>query len=426
MKKINQEQLAYFKYAIDKKYPLKLKWFYDLFTFVADKEYEDEYIIIDKNNAYIKQEDKELLISGKYAEPLFDFKDEVTLPKGWLPNIKKDIVTTVGRMIMNYILLVNNFNDKIDYINKQFTVDDVEDIIKNKLSDEPKNDEISVPEYRKFIKSVYYINGFSNLINLTSTNKSILPAPGIDKVRKELLEKYKKKYGEEKMQDPAIIAQLEKELVDYDNQYLKGDPTIGKLLSGKVKNVARKKMYIMFGIGNAVDGDPKPVTYSLEDGWKKNANDLTTLYNDARGGSYSRGAETQQGGVVAKDTLRATSDIKILTKDCGSKVFIKTTLTPKNASNYLGRYINDKGKLTLLTTDNIDKYVGKTVNLRDPMTCKAAPHFCTICMGDSMKSYENGMSLIASGIGGTMLNESLKKFHGGNVEVQELDMGIFT
>lgn len=426
MRKLNQEEIDYFKFAIENKYPLKLKWFFDLFTNVAEKKYEDDYIIIEGKRAYLKEKDKEILITENYTDVLFDFTDEVSLPKGWLPNIKKDIVTTIGRTIMNYILIVNNFGDRIDFINKQFNIGDIENLIKPKLSDNPKPNEINIPSYRKFIKSVYYINGFSNFINLTSTNKSILPAPGINKLRTELLAKYKQKYGEVKMQDPAIIAQLEKELVDYDNQYLKGDPTVGKLLSGKVKNIARKKMYIMFGKGNAVDGDAKPITYSLEDGWKKNAKDLETLYNDARGGSYSRGAETQQGGVVAKDTLRATSDIKILTKDCGSNIFIKVNLTVKNASNYLGRYINDKGKLVLLTTENVNNYVGKTVNLRDPMTCKAAPHFCTICMGTSMKSYENGMSLIASGVGGTMLNESLKKFHGGNVEVLKLDTGIFT
>jgi len=429
-RKLTQQEIDYIKYAIDNQFLTDAKWLLDMFLFIPEKEYEDKYIAIRNNTLFVKinnnGKEDDIIFKEKYGEALFNFKDELSIPKKWLPNLNKDITTTIGRVIVNYILLVFNFNDKIDYINGTITVEDIENLIKIKLSDEPKNDEISVQEYRNFIKAVTFINGFSNYFNLTSTNKSILPAPGIDEFRKKLIKKYEEQYGKEKlMSDPTIIVKMEKELEDYDNKYLENDPTVGKLLSGKVKNIARKKLYVMFGIGNSVTGKAKPITYSLSDGWKKDASDLTTFFNDARGGSFARGAETQQGGVVAKDTLKATSDIKILKTDCKTKVYIKIKITAENMSNYIGRNIVVNNKIVTLTIDNIKDYINKTVNLRSPLTCKLAPYFCDTCMNKDMSGYENGMSLIASGIGGTMLNESLKKFHGGNVQILALDMDIF-
>ena len=430
MAKLSNKDIDFLKYSIDNKYPLELKWILDVLTFIAETEYEDNYIIISNKQIYYKKfinnNTEEILLRENYKEPLFNVKDELSIPKGFLPNLKKDITTTVGRLLMNYILLSNVFGDKIEYINDVFTIGDIESkyIIKL-LSDKPQGNQISVEEYRKFIKMVNYINSFSKYLSIISTNKTILPAPNIDKIKKEIIEKYKKKYGEKGLRDPRVVKEIENELVKYDNEYLKDDPSVGKLLSGKTKNIARKRLYLMFGIGNAVIEDPKPILTSLEEGWQKDPEDLTTLYNDARGGSYSRGAETQQGGVVAKNTLRATSDIKILKTDCGSKVYRKQLVTKDNINNLVGRYANINGKLTLLTQDILIKLTDKIIDLRSPMTCKAAPNFCTICMGEGVRDYENGMSLMASGIGGDMLNESLKKMHGVELKVVELDTNVF-
>jgi len=431
VKKLGQEYVDFLAYSFKNKLPLELKWCFNVFAYIAEPEYEDEFFVVKDNTFFYKikddknQQTLEALVKP-YKEAVFRFNDEIQVPKGFLPNIKKDLITTPGRLIANYILLVIPFGDKIEYINKQFDIGDIENnyIIKL-LSDEPKDGEISVDEYLKFLDSVEYIQGLATVLNRTATPKAVLPPPNIDEYRKKVIKEFINKYGEKGLQDPTIVKEIESKLEEYDNEYLKGDPTLGKLLKGKTKNIARKKMYLDFGIGNAVTGTAKPILYSLSDGWKKDPEDLATFYNDARGGSYGRGAETQQGGVVAKDTLRATSDIKIINTDCGTKVYRKQLITDKNYKLYFDRFINDNGKTVKLTLDNINKYIGKEVKLYTPMGCKLAPHFCTKCMGESIKDYENGMALMASGVGGTILNQSLKKFHGTALEVVDLELSEF-
>jgi len=430
VRKLGQEYIDFLSYSFKNRLPLELKWCFNVFAYIADSEYEDEIIKITDNSYFYKvkenNEEKLELLVKPYKEVIFKFNDEIHAPKGLLPNIKKDIITTPGRLIANYILLVVPFGDKIEYINKQFDIGDIEsDYIIKMLSDNPKDNEISIDEYLSFLDSVEFIQGLATVLNRTATPKAVLPPPNIESYRKKVIEEFKKKYGEKALKDPTIVKEIENKLEEYDNEYLKGDPTLGKLLKGKTKNVARKKMYLDFGIGNAITGTAKPILYSLSDGWKKDPEDLATLYNDARGGSYGRGAETQQGGVVAKDTLRATSDIKILNTDCKTKVYRKQLITDKNYKLYLDRHIYDNGKVVKLTLDNIKNYVGKVVNLYTPMGCKLAPHFCTKCMGESIKDYENGMALMASGVGGVILTQSLKKFHGGALEIAELELSEF-
>ena len=86
---------------------------------------------------------KVALVNGEYVkideatvnEPIYSFHDNIVLNPGDLPNVKEEITTTYGRALTNAILLTSNFNDKLDYINGEVKIGDIEDQISKRLTD---------------------------------------------------------------------------------------------------------------------------------------------------------------------------------------------------------------------------------------------------------------------------------------------------
>jgi len=425
MKKNEQNIKEYLKYSFDNDLPVKLDWVVGLFAYIKDKEYENDFYLIKDKKFYGKTTDDILLLAEDYTDPILVPTDKISLEKGFLPNIDNNIETTYGRLVINYIIGTYCFHNKIEYINKQFTISDIEnDYIKKLLTDDPKDKKgITVDEYKTFIDAALYIESFSKYLSLAATEKSILPPKGIKEFKKKAIEEIKKKYGEDYTKNPMAIAELEKKLLDYDKQYLKDDPSYGKLISGKVAKVARKKLYLDFGIGNSFEEENDGIVESLSDGWDLDPKKLASMANDARKGSYSRGVETQKGGVTAKIALRATSDIKILKKDCGSKVGVDINITEDNYEAYINRYMLDKNnKPILLTEELLKSLIGKTITIRSPLFCHLENDFCTTCTGDNIKDYENGVSLLVSGVGGKILSIALSVFHGKELKVGDIDL----
>ena len=96
---------------------------------------------------------------------------------------------------------------------------------------------------------------------------------------------------------------------------------------------------------------------------------------------------TQVSGYIAKELLAAFQSEVLGDKDsdCGTSKTIPITITNKNATEYIYRYIVENGKIIQLTSDNINKYIGKTVNMRTPMYCVGTGKnkcLCNKCAGD--------------------------------------------
>jgi hypothetical protein len=208
-------------------------------------------------------------------------------------------------------------------------------------------------------------------------------------------------------------------------KWLGDDPALGKLLSGKSLG-ARKKMYLSFGVGMAFDpnSDTEYIDRSLYDGYPREPKKLAVMFNDSRLGSYSRGAETQKGGVVAKVTLRATNDIKVQQTDCNTNLYLEQPITEDNYKNFINRFMfDDKGNTVLITAENIKPLIGKTIKLRSPQYCKLEHHFCVKCMTNALDKKENAIALMVADVAGALLNSSLKKMHkSGSVETMEVDI----
>jgi len=426
----------YIKKAIKLDYPADFKWLTDMFAYLVDSNYEDKYVKIDKNNFYVKLPDNEdsekidvYLLTDKYKEPILTPQMKITVEKGFLPNIREDIETTVGRLIVNYLLLARVFGDKIDYINKPFTVSYIENeyIVKylvSKGEEDKKPKSISIDEYTKFIDTVSYIIKLNKLLVHAGGPLVISRPPDIVQYRKKLIEEAKKKYGEDALERLDVVGEIDKKLEEYEKEYIKDDPVLVPKISGKTLG-AMKKMYAAYGHGGDFfykDGKAHYLEKSLEEGWDDTKEAITILYNDIRMGSYSRGFKTQKGGYTAKQGLRATTDLKIVKGDCGSKTGLPIIITEKNYKEYLGRYIIVNNKPLLLTEDNIKNYFNKNVLMRSPMFCHMDTNFCSTCMGKNVENYENGISIMVINMAGVILNASMKAMHDQSIKLAKLDI----
>jgi len=415
----NDKLLRIIEYGVKHKYFNKQKYILGLFSFIAEDDYEDEFFIIKDKKFYLKIEDGEpYLLDTDYKDDLLNFKDKVNLPAGYLVNNSKDIETTIGRVVMNYVLLARNFGNKIPYINESFTVGYIEDNYIATLLTDDENDleKITVKEYIQFMDAVLYISGWSKFLSVAGTKKSVLPPDGIEEYKKKVVAELEKKYGKDKMNTAKVTAELEEKLSKYDEEWLKGDVSNGRLMYGKTK-LARKKLFLNFGTSNTFGGKEDGVVNSLGEGWGTDPEQLTTLFNDARSGSFYRGAETQNGGVASKVLLRASSDIDIVDKDCSTK----TGAMKKISDSDIGRQKMVGNKWVTIT----DKDVGITTIVRSPMYCKLKKDFCLECMGENMKGHTKGVSLMSIETGGSMLAMSLSKFHASALQLTNVSISDF-
>ena len=424
----------YYKQSIKLGYPKDFNWIMDMYSFIAEDKYEDDYIKIEDKSLYVKIEDSDepVLLIEEYTEPVITPKFKLKIKKDFLPNVKKDLETTAGRLLANYILISDAFNNKVEYINEAFNVSDIEkNYLAVKLVSEgdkdAKPDSIYVSEYNKFIDAVSYLTRINRFIVHAGSELSMTRETGIEEYRNKLIAEAKKKYKEDAMTRLDVVGEIDKKLEEHMKEHFKDDPTLTFKISGKSIS-GLKKMYSSYGHGGDMlynDGKAHYVEKSLEEGWDKDKETIAVLYNDIRMASYKRGAETQKGGYTAKQGLRATTDLKIIKGDCGSKVGLEVHLTKDNKKLYLDRYVIENNKTTLLTEENIDKYVGKVIKVRSPLFCHIKNNFCSTCMGDGTKNYENGISIMVINMAGIILNTSMKAMHNHGVSLAKIDMKDF-
>lgn len=421
----------YLKLAILNDKHKEFNWVLTAFSVTREKDsVKNSYlkIVRDTVNCKFVNENNELeVIEGsKYDEPIFTFKDEIEVDSTWLVNISEPIKTTIGILLYNSICITSAFGNKIPYVNERINISKLEDRLAKLLHDTPiddqtirANDKIYVDELVKFNDAHTYLEMFSKLCIYAATPKNIVEPEGIEEFKKQLLIKY-----EGKLNDAVALADFEKELMNFDNEYLKDDPSNGKFLTGKSKDVARKKLYLTVGAENTFEDDihVKPIISSLSEGWTKNPEDLKLIINDLRVGSYSRGAETVNGGVAAKVLLRATNNYKIADYDCETQLGINRDIT--DAEQLINRYIIDKGKLIHINNlQTANNYVGKNVVVRSPMYCKAEGEtICKICAGDNLNKFPTGLAIPLTEISGIILTASLKKMHGTKLSLAELSI----
>lgn len=415
---MNITSLDYLKKAISNKHYNNLPWVLTAFTKV-DTTHNDpiEYSLhYDGVSYYTYIDDTRVILDAKDT-PLYKFSDKLEIDNTWELNNTETITTTIGTMLINAILLYSNFKYKIPYIADDINVSVIEDKIVPLLANP---DDTILEEYLNFVDSATYMHNFSIFTNVTATSKNILPPEGIDKYKRQVIAELGGT-----IDTWEKLVEMESRLKAFDKEYLRDDPSLGKFTDGKIANISRKKMFLTLGSedGFGVGNTPNMVDESLDDGWPTDPDKLTSMFNSSRAGSFSRGVETQKGGVTAKVILRATNSILIDTDDCKTTLGLTVRLNEVIYDYYIGRYINEKGTTIKLTKDNKSKYVNKTVSMRSPMYCNAPINrYCTICAGDSLSSIKTGVGLAVTEISGTILNSSMKKMHGSVLSTAKLSL----
>ena len=205
---------------------------------------------------------------------------------------------------------------------------------------------------------------------------------------------------------------------------MKGDPGLDLYDSGARGNYGNyKNMNIFKGATlDTATGKYEIVKTSFMDGIRKE--DIPSFATAVVAGTYPKAVATQDSGYLAKQIL-ASMQCEMLDEhgtDCGTSKTIPVEITAKNADDYTDRYIIDRGKIVLLTSENISKYLGSTVNMRSPMYC-THDKICNICAGET--NYKLGVSNVGLGcskVATTLTKMGMKKFHTANISSKQINV----
>ena len=353
-------------------------------------------------------------------QPPFQFQEQIQVSADELPNLNEDVTTTYGNVLANMLLLVYPFGNKLGFINQRFQVGDIEKIIEKRLVDTPAEGEqrdpqsIYIDEYNRFREAASLIDGLTQLCVPAASEKSLTTHPRMKELRDQLLERYK-----DQLDDPTILAEIERQLLELDAEHLEGDPSENFfVVSKKIRNVARKRTHVMIGQEGpgGKDGQSQMIDYSLSEGW--DPEDMPALASDVREGSYDRSVMTAVGGEAAKFIIRTMQNNRIEADDCGSELGVEIRIDETNRDHMLYNWIFSGDGIIQLTDDNINQYMNRTVRMRTPLFCHTPDTgFCKTCIGGRYADHPTGIAVAASEIGNIIMDIFMQSAHATALEV---------
>lgn len=371
----------------------------------------------------------EKIEDSKPNEPLFVFKDKITIDETWASNVKEKLITSIGNVLFNRLCILTSFGNKMQFFTGRVSVEKIEDIISLKLKDTPaKGEERSnsffyVDEYVKFTNSLELINTLSQLCTWSATPKNITPPKGIEKFKESLNKEY-----EGKLNNPVILAEYEAKLKEFDAEYLKDDPSNDTFITKKMRENSRKKLFLTIGGETGFEDNINFTTIksSLNEGWSTDPKVFSAMMNNLRSGSFARGAETVKGGVAAKVLLRAANSYKIVDDDCGTKLGIRRIYNNKNINYLIGRKIfSGNNTISIDTIEEAKQYIGKNLIVRSPMFCKSPKEtICINCASKALSQYKTGITIPLTEISAIILATSMSKIHSTTLSIAKLDLDM--
>lgn len=416
----------------------KLAWLYSAFAIVqeaAESYKKDPYPfrIISQHSRYQFIDEKGEIVDiedSSTKEPLFRFKEEINIDSSWASNIKEVTNTKIGNLIFNSVVITPVFKKKFPFQAGKLNLGDIEKYIASRLQDNiPVTDrdesdpgKIYVDEYLHFRDNLVYLEQLAPLTNWSATRKGITKSPELASFKKKLLQEY-----EGRLNDPAIFAEYESKLKAFDKEWLKDDPAFGTFLKGKVLGVSRKKLFLGIGIPERLDTKTPvvPIIQSLEEGQPTDPEKLSAVINGARFGSFSRGAETVNGGVVSKTVIRIGSNFVVDMQDCGTQFGIEKTFNSDTIHTLIGRVVVEKSKSVLIEKiEQAKYYLDRPVIIRTPATCQAGPgdRLCLVCSGNALSQHKEGLAIPFTEVSHLILNQSLKAMHGTELSTALVDL----
>ena len=339
---------------------------------------------------------------------------------------KKAFTTTVGIWIFNKYFIENDLFDIFQYINKTVDSDMFKDMNRD-LSYALAEDRITVKHMADYSMRCQLFMGYVSVLSPNFTEKMLTCTKAINIKKRELLKKYKKELD---AGDYMVGDKMEKELLEYAKEYMKGDPSMDMFLSGARGSFGNnfKNMFVMKGV--IKDPDPnaklpyKVATSNYIDGIS--AEEYALFANALAAGPYARAAKTANGGHLEKLFLGGLQHIVIGEKnsDCKTKNTITVKLDKKNISSFMYSYIKEGEKLIELTSENRDKYLGKTVKFRFSSLCQMKHGVkCHRCAGNSWFRLEKqNAGASTPKVPSTLKNASMKAFHDSVQKLTSIDI----
>lgn len=428
------KRFDYLKLCVLNKVTYYTDWWFGVFclskTDHTEPKYDYEPFLFDWGYGFYDPTTKELvrIEDASAKEPLFNHTERITIDQSWATNLKQPKAeVSIGNIVGNSLCLEYAFGNKFPMPLGPISIRDIEEIIVASLADTPGPNEVRkdnlyyVDEYINFCDSIQTLKIFASIFSVSATTKNIAPPTGADAFKKEL----DKKYGDT-IADPIVLAKYEAELKNFDAEYLKDDPSYKKLMSGKITNIARKKLHLTMGQESLRFDDSKlspTISTSLSEGWP-DPNDqpekYTAMMNSMRIGSFARGAETVKGGVSAKNMA---IDYLVTDSDCGVGFGVSRVYTKENIHLLRNTYVVGN-KPTLVTKETEGQYLGKVVEKRSPYYCKQqGDAICRVCAGELLFNFKNGMAIPLMDMSAIILAASMAAMHGKVLSVAEIDIG---
>lgn len=368
--------------------------------------------------------------------PIARFREAFRLRGGELanhPTDAKPIKTTYGNVLVNHLVLVLPFHDKIPFQSGRFDVKTVEAMIEAQLIDDPDPateaedadfhapaPSIYVREYLRYCDYALAMVGYNTIAVQSVSPRSMLRHPAARRLRDELLEKY-----QGRLHDPAIVARIGDELEALDRQWLADDPTMAFYNANPKKYFGdiRRKLFYMMGAESPF-GDPTHVELipqSLEEGIK--VEQLPLIINSLREGSYNRGSQTRFGGEATKTIYRMMGNARIAMDDCQTPLGLPMYIEDgEMAKDLIGFYLIEKGKPVKVTEESAMNYTGSWVEVRSPVTCKSPQRtVCKLCVGDALAELPEGLAAAAAQTGGRFMSAFMAKMHASALKTARYD-----
>lgn len=360
--------------------------------------------------------------------PLLSFKDKVDLEIGDIPNLVEPVTTTVGNLFINWYTLVHVFGKKIPFQTGEITVKSVlaqirpifkSDILHPDGSlniDAQEPNAIYAHEYVRYVQCTTALAGFVEVSVPSATPYTARTSPEVIELRDKLLKEH-----EHELNDPTVIAAIEKQLIAKDKEWIAQDPDRGFYIKGKSFNIVRKKLFLLGGIEPSFNGDGTYtlVKSSLMEG--PTIETLPALINTLRSGSYSRGALTALGGEAVKFFQRVLQNSRVVAGDCGVTYGVPYRVTEQDHSNFKGRYHIVNGETVSIGTDTAG-LIGKVIELRSPQACQSEhTDYCSVCMGDQVSESPTGLSAMGSNMGSVFMYAMMSAVHGTALLVKDFD-----
>ena len=338
-----------------------------------------------------------------------DHTQVVNIPEGTA------LQTSVGRVMLNYIILVDPFGATFPYINTEWVPNKISKLIANALID----GKIDTKQMQRYTENLYSFGHACELGVPVYSKKMLSVNPAIKQRREELLAQNAEAL---KRGDAVAMANIEHELVNLDRADFKGDDAEHFLIQGKNWNVHRKKLYLTVGMSEDFGGNGfNFIRRPLSEGW--DVHDMPIIANEIRSMSYSRAKETAIGGEKAKFIMRVFQNTRVTEEDCGTKNGMIRYIDRHNLDTYLHRSIMVGGKRVVLTRDNIGEYADKFVQLRSPMQCQTQNgNYCYTCMGEVWRRLNQDRTvMVAADISAWITSGSLKRAHSGSVSTFSIE-----